>query len=52
MRRRDLSRAAAAEDLERKEGWIVVDDGGTCFWDAEMDLDTGDILSLSFHGSA
>jgi len=44
--------ASAAEDMEWNEGWIVVNDGGTCFWDAEMDLDTGDILSLSFHGSA
>lgn len=34
------------------EGWIVVSDGGSCFWDATMDLATGDILRLYFHGQA
>jgi len=32
--------------------WIFVSDGGTCFWDATMDLATGEILGLSFHGQA
>jgi hypothetical protein len=32
--------------------WIFVSDGGACFWDATMDLATGEILGLSFHGPA
>lgn len=44
--------AEAAGDMEWQRGWIEVSDGGTCFWDATMDLATGDILRFSFHGSA
>jgi hypothetical protein len=43
---------SAAEDMDWDAGWIEVNDGGTCFWDAKMDLDTGEIHRLSFHGSA
>ena len=32
--------------------WIEVSDGGDCFWDAAMDLETGEILRLSVHGQA
>jgi hypothetical protein len=32
--------------------WIEVADGGTCFWDATMDLGSGEIIRFSFHGSA
>jgi hypothetical protein len=38
--------------MDWADGWIEVSDGGTCFWDATMDLATGEILRLSFHGSA
>ena len=33
-------------------GWIEVSDGGACFWDATMDLATGEILRLYVHGQA
>jgi hypothetical protein len=42
----------AAADLDWQDGWIEVNDGGACFWDATMDLETGEILRLYFHGSA
>jgi hypothetical protein len=32
--------------------WIEVSDGGACFWDATMDLATGEILRVSVHGQA
>lgn len=35
-----------------RDGWIEVADGGDCFWDATMDLTSGDILRFGFHGSA
>jgi hypothetical protein len=35
-----------------RDGWIEVADGGDCFWDATMDLASGDILRFGFHGSA
>jgi hypothetical protein len=41
------------DDLpEWESSWIEVSDGGACFWDATMDLETGEILRLSFHGEA
>ncbi|WP_159029700.1 hypothetical protein [Streptomyces marincola] len=30
--------------------WLMVMDGGSCFWDASMDLATGEIVSFGFHG--
>ena len=43
----------APEDFpEWRTQWIEVNDGGTCFWDATMDLDTGEIIRFSFHGAA
>jgi hypothetical protein len=42
----------SASDLDWQDAWIQVSDGGTCFWDATMDLATGEILRLSFHGQA
>jgi hypothetical protein len=45
--------ASAADDgLDWQYGWVEVNDGGTCFWDATMDLGTGEMLRFSFHGSA
>jgi len=35
-----------------RDGWIEVADGGDCFWDATMDLTSGDLLRFGFHGSA
>lgn len=37
---------------EWRTQWIEVMDGGACFWDATMDLDTGEIIRLGFHGAA
>jgi hypothetical protein len=31
---------------------IEVMDGGSCFWDATMDVETGEIIRLGFHGAA
>jgi len=43
---------AAADGMSDWEhGWIEVSDGGACFWDATMDLATGEILRVYFHGS-
>ncbi|HMG39759.1 MAG TPA: hypothetical protein VK611_00450 [Acidimicrobiales bacterium] len=43
---------AAADGMSDWEhGWIEVSDGGACFWDATMDLATGEILHVYFHGS-
>lgn len=30
--------------------WIAVADGGSCFWNASMDLASGEILAFSFNG--
>ncbi|HEY8545992.1 MAG TPA: hypothetical protein VIL36_13130 [Acidimicrobiales bacterium] len=35
-----------------REGWLEVSDGGDCFFDATMDLATGEILRFAFHGQA
>lgn len=40
------------EEMDWQDGWIQVADGGTCFWDATMDLGTGEILRFAFNGSA
>lgn len=37
---------------EWDRAWIEVSDGGACFWDATMDLGTGEIIRLYFHGQA
>lgn len=37
---------------EWDRAWIQISDGGACFWDATMDLDTGEIIRLYFHGQA
>jgi hypothetical protein len=37
---------------EWQTSWIEVSDGGACFWDATMDLETGEILRLYVHGEA
>ena len=37
---------------EWQSQWIEVMDGGACFWDATMDLASGEIIRFSFHGSA
>lgn len=42
----------AASDMDWQRGWYHVADGGTCFWDATMDLETAEVLRFSFHGSA
>jgi hypothetical protein len=42
----------AADGLDWRAGWITVSDGGTCYWDAAMDLATGEVLRFSFHGPA
>jgi hypothetical protein len=48
-----ICESAATNGLHHwQSGWIEVADGGTCFWDATMDLGTGEILTLGFHGSA
>lgn len=44
--------SAAANGIEWQRGWVEVNDGGTCFWDATMDLGSGEILRFSFHGMA
>ncbi|MDT0345185.1 hypothetical protein [Streptomyces litchfieldiae] len=33
-----------------EEEWIQVADGGSCFFDASMDLDSGEIVSFTFYG--
>ncbi|MGP4110222.1 hypothetical protein ACTWP5_04795 [Streptomyces sp. 4N509B] len=33
------------------EEWVVVQDGGSCFWNASMDLATGEIVDFSFNGA-
>ena len=45
-----LCRPADFPDWETR--WIEVSDGGACFWDATMDLASGEILRVSIHGSA
>lgn len=41
---------------DRPEGWerswMQVDDGGTCYWYATMDLATGEIFRFRFNGEA
>lgn len=37
---------------EWRTRWIEVMDGGSCFWDATMDLETGEIIQLGSHGAA
>jgi hypothetical protein len=53
---RHLVVAAICDDqaagMDWQDGWIEVSDGGACFWDATMDLDTGAILRFYVHGSA
>ena len=44
--------SAAENGIEWQRGWVEVADGGTCFWDATMDLGSGEILRFGFHGSA
>lgn len=44
--------ANAADDMRWQDSWIQVSDGGTCFWDATMDLETGEVQRFSFHGQA
>jgi hypothetical protein len=43
---------AADDGTDWTSGWVEVADGGTCFWDATMDLVSGEILRFGFHGSA
>jgi len=48
-----VSALCSPEDFpEWETQWIEVSDGGACFWDATMDLESGEILRLYFHGQA
>lgn len=40
------------DSMDWQDGWIQVSDGGTCFWDATMDLVSGEIIRFAFNGSA
>lgn len=40
------------DEMDWQDGWIQVSDGGTCFWDATMDLTSGEIVRFAFNGSA
>jgi hypothetical protein len=44
--------SAADDDFGWQDGWIEVNDGGACFWDATLDLATGTIVRFTFNGSA
>lgn len=35
---------------EWESRWLVVADGGSCFWEALMDAESGEILRFGFHG--
>jgi hypothetical protein len=42
----------ASDDMDWEKAWVQVADGGTCFWDATLDLGSGDIIRFGFHGAA
>lgn len=46
--------ASAADDdgFNWQDSWIQVADGGTCFWEATMDLASNTIIRFAFNGSA
>jgi hypothetical protein len=45
--------ASAKDDgTDWEHGWVEVADGGTCFWDATLDLRSGDLIRFGYHGDA
>ena len=42
----------AVDDLDWEDQFVVVADGGSCFWQATVDLPTGEILSFAVNGEA
>ena len=42
----------AVDDLDWEDQYIVVADGGTCFWHATVDLPTGTVESFTVNGVA
>lgn len=42
----------AVDDLDWEDQFIVVADGGSCFWQATVDLPTGEVPSFTVNGEA
>ncbi len=42
----------AVDDLDWEDQLVVVADGGSCFWQATVDLPTSEVLSFTVNGEA
>lgn len=47
-----LCRSGSAQHEDWKHRWLSVEDGGDCYWQAVINLDTGRVLLFQVNGNA